>query len=161
MFRTIPATVEPAPVEVPPADLIPLSVLGLDVAEPITGWEPFLTVRNIVVVSDDVGRKAVSRDDARTLIAEHRAQCEAAEARRREVAARNEERAVAADQALRAALPKGLPWWEFPDGVSPVQAWAQAEKDAQPKRTSLLEEALSNSGTLTYHPLPSTPEDES
>jgi hypothetical protein len=29
----------------------------------------------------------------------------------------------------------------------------QADRDAQPKRTTPLEEALSNSGTLTYHAL--------
>jgi hypothetical protein len=155
MFRTIAATVEPAPVEAPPADPIPLSVLGLDVAEPDNGWEPFLTVRNIAVVSDDIGRKAVSRDDARTLIAEHRAQCEAAEARLRAVREEQERQAIAADQAFRARLPKGLPWYEFPDGVTPAQAWAQAEKDAQPKRESVLQHALANTGELEYHPIQS------
>jgi hypothetical protein len=154
MFRTM-TDIEPAPVEVPPSDLIPLSVLALDVAAPTTGWEPFLTVRNIAIVSDDVGRKAVSRDDARTLIAEKHEN----ERRAQEVARRQEQAAIAADQAFRAALPRGLPWYELPANVSPAQAWAQAEKDAQPKRTSLLEEALSNSGTLTYHPLPSTPDE--
>lgn len=56
MFRnTSPAAIEPpAPVVTPPADLIPLSVLALDVAAPVTGWEPFLTVRNIPVVVDDI-----------------------------------------------------------------------------------------------------------
>jgi hypothetical protein len=29
----------------------------------------------------------------------------------------------------------------------------QNDRDAQPKRTTPLEEALSNSGTLTYHPM--------
>ena len=35
----------------------------------------------------------------------------------------------------------------------------QAEKDAQPRRRSMLEEALSGS-SLTYHPLPATSEGE-
>ena len=150
MFRTAPDT-EPAPVEVPPADLIPLSVLGLDVAEPITGWEPFLTVRNIPTVFDDVGRKAVSRADARTLIAEHREQQEAAEAHQRAVRERQEAAAVEADQRFRAQLIPGTPWSEF-DGANPAEVWAAREKAAKPKRRTPLEDALSGEG-MVYRPL--------
>jgi hypothetical protein len=74
MFRnTSTAAIEPpAPLEVVAAatTLIPLSVLALDLAAPATGWSPFLTVRNIAIVSDDVGRDSITRADARTLIAE-------------------------------------------------------------------------------------------
>jgi hypothetical protein len=157
MFRTAPVT-EPTHdvMEHPADDLIPLSVLELDLPAPTTGWLIELDRRHIQVVSDDIGRPSISRDDARTLIAEHHE----AEARNREALQRQEQKAIADDRAFRARLPKGLPWYEFPDGVSPAEAWQAAELAAQPKRTSLLEEALSNSDTLTYHPLPSAPDEE-
>jgi hypothetical protein len=37
----------------------------------------------------------------------------------------------------------------------------QSARDSQPKRLTPLQEALSNSGTLTYHSLSPTSEDES
>jgi hypothetical protein len=160
MFRTMPDT-EPTPAEVPPADLIPLSVLGLDVAEPITGWEPFLTVRNIPTVFDDVGRKAVSRADARTLIAEHREQQEAAEAHQRAVRERQEAAAVEADQRFRAQLPSGIPWLDLPPGVTAAEVWAATEKNARPRRRTVLEDSLEHQGTV-LHPIGPTPDgDES
>jgi hypothetical protein len=54
--------------------------------EPAGGWVAYLAGRGIEVITDDIGRDAISRDDARLLIAERRA----AEARKREVAERQE-----------------------------------------------------------------------
>jgi hypothetical protein len=109
-----------------PADPIPLSVLALDLGEPPTGWASHLADRDIAVVIDDVGRRAVSRSDARALVTESHEN----ELRLREVGERQEQAAVEADRVRRAALPKGLPWYELPDGVSAAQMWAAAEKDA-------------------------------
>jgi hypothetical protein len=149
MFKTAPAA-EPAPT-VPNGtpDLIPLSHLSLDVDEPSVGWDAYLTGRGIPVVFDDVGRRSVSRADARQLLDEQRE----AEARRQEVVRRQEQQFIEADQRFRAQLSPGLPWYALPDGVSPAQAWAAAEKDSQPRRQSVLEHALTNSGQLEYHPL--------
>ena len=154
MFRSTVTAPEPADV-VDPSDLIPLSVLALDLEPPAGGWVAYLTNRGIAVMADDIGRTAVSRGAARGLILEK----QQGEARRREVAERNERNAIEADQQFRARLWRGEPWYEAPMGVSPAQAWHAAEKDGQPKRTSVLEEALSNSGGLVYHPLPSAPDD--
>jgi hypothetical protein len=157
MFRST-VTAEPAPVDVVvPADLIPLSVLTLDLPEPSGGWVAYLASRDLEVMTDDIGRPAITRADARQLILEK----QEGEARAREVAERNERNAIELDQQFRARLWQGQPWYETPMGVSPAEAWAQAEKDAQPKRTSPLQEALSNSGGLVYHPLPSAPNEAS
>jgi hypothetical protein len=150
MFRNSPPAVEPAPVEVAPVDLtIPLSHLSLDVDEPNGGWTVYLTGRGIEVVSDHIGRSAISTADAKQLLDERRE----AEVRAQEIARRQESAFVAADQEFRARLPKGLPWYAFPDGVSPQEAWAQAEKDAQPKRRTLLEDAFAREETLVFHSL--------
>jgi hypothetical protein len=147
MFRTVTAT-EPAPIVVPPAELIPLSVLGLNVSAPVGGWEPFLTVRNLEILVDDIGRPSVSRDDARTLIAEKHEN----ERRAQEVAKRNEQRMIESDRVRRESIWGGLPWYELPDGVLPVVAMTAADKAAQPKRMSPLQEALSGE-SMTYHPI--------
>jgi hypothetical protein len=76
-----------------------------------------------------------------------------AEARKREVAERQEQLAIEADRQWRAQLSPGLPWYALPHGVSAAEAWAQAEKDAKPKRRSLLEDALEGGGGLVFHPL--------
>ena len=52
--------------------LIPISHLSLDLGEPIVGWAASLSERGIELLEDDIGRKAISREDARTLMAEHR-----------------------------------------------------------------------------------------
>jgi hypothetical protein len=128
-----------------PADLVPLSVLALDLAAPsVGGWPAYLAGRGIAVVPDDIGRLAVSRDDARRLITERRE----AEARGREAA---ERQAVELDRQWRAQLWGGVPADHLPPGVAPAAAMLQAARDAQPRRTTPLQEALSNSGELTYH----------
>jgi hypothetical protein len=45
--------------------------------------------------------------------------------------------------------------------VLPVVAMTAADRAAQPKRTSVLQEALANSGGMTYHSLAQTDEDAS
>jgi hypothetical protein len=145
MFRTMPET-EPAPV-VTSDELIPLSVLALDLPEPpASGWDVYLTGRGIEVVTDDIGRPAISRADAKQLIDEK----QQGEAHAREVAARQEREAVERDRAFRAALPTGLHWTDIPVGVSAAELWAAAEKDARPRRRSVLEDALSNEGTILH-----------
>ena len=157
MFRNTATATEPAPVEVEPVDLIPLSVLELDLSAPTTGWEPFLAVRGIGIVSDDVGRDAVSRDDARTLLAEKRE----GERRAREAAAAAERQAVEADRVRRASIWGGIPAIDLPPDVSAASAMFAADKAAQPKRVSVLQHALSNSEGLVFHPIRTTPDEES
>jgi hypothetical protein len=148
--KTTAPAIETALAEVAPVDLtIPLSHLSLDADEPNGGWTVYLTGRGIEVVSDHIGRSAISTADARQLLDERRE----AEVRAQEIARRQEQQAIEADQAWRAQLPRGVPWWQFPDGVSPADAWAQAEKDAQPKRRTLLEDAFAREETLVYHSL--------
>jgi hypothetical protein len=141
MFRnliTIPAT-EPADVS-NLSDLVPLSVLELDLDAPVIG---------VPVLTDDIGRPSVSREVARQLITEQRERREA-QARQRVAA---ELRAVEADRRWRAQLPAGIPASAIPDGVLPVMAMTQAVHDERPKRLTPLQEALSNSGELTFHSL--------
>jgi hypothetical protein len=146
MFRSTAPDTEPAPVVVSD-ELIPLSVLALDLPEPPAGgWHAYLTGRGIAIIVDDVGRRSISRADARQLLDEQRE----AEARAREVAARQEQQAIEADQRFRAQLNRGTPWYEIPAGVSPAEAWAAAEKAAQPKRKTLLEESLAGEA-MTFH----------
>jgi hypothetical protein len=125
------AAAEPAPdVEVPP-DVIPVSHLALDLPEPEFGWVAYLTGRGVAVIEDGIGRSAISSADARMLISEHRAD----EARKAEMRAESEKRAVEADREWRSQLPRGLPWYEVPDGVLPATAMLAADRAAQPRRT--------------------------
>jgi hypothetical protein len=107
--------------------------------------------RGIEVVADDLGRLAVSRDDARTLIAEQREN----ERRARAAAAEAERQAIERDQRRLAAVWTGVPAVDLPYGVSAAGAMLAADKAARPRRQSVLEESLSNSGTFTYHPIQS------
>jgi hypothetical protein len=52
--------------------LVPLVVLELSLDVPAIGWNVYLADRDIAITLDDLGREAVSRDDARMLIAEKR-----------------------------------------------------------------------------------------
>lgn len=147
MRHTAPV-VEPAPVVVPD-DPVPLSHLSLDVEEPSLGWPAYLNNRGIPIVLDRIGRSAVSAADAKQLLEEKRER----EVQVRALHAQQERQFIEADKRFRAQLSPGLPWYALPDGVSPAQAWAAAEKDSQPRRQSVLEHALTNSGQLEYHPL--------
>jgi hypothetical protein len=152
MFRNTAPAAEPAPdvdVVMDPAGLVPLSVLALDLPEPPGGWPAYLASRGVPVLTDDIGRLAIARAEARQLLDEQRE----AEAHAREVAARQEREAVERDRAVRAALPTGLHWTDIPAGVSAAELWAAHEKDSQPKRRSVLEHALSNTGEMVFHPI--------
>jgi hypothetical protein len=130
-------------------NLIPLSYLELDLPAP-ADWSAFLAAREIEITIDDVGRAAITRPDARRLFDEHREH----EAKARERAAEVERAAVEADRLRRAQIYKGVPADAVPVGVTPSAAMLQAAHDAQPRRTSLLEEAFSNPGQTTIHSLP-------
>jgi hypothetical protein len=148
MFKTSTPVIESAHDVIVPSDPIPLSQLELDLPAPTTGWLIELDRRGIAVVLDDLGRKSISRDDARTLLDEQREN----EVRRQEAAERNEQRAIEADMQWRSQLNRGVPWYAIPAGVTPAEAWAQAEKDARPRRVTPLQEALEGGG-MVYRPL--------
>ena len=100
-----------------------------------------------LVVLDDIGRRCVTRQVARGWFAER----DQAERQQREVSERNA--AKAAEVADENRPRGGVPPDQVPDGVLPASAMLQAAKDAEPRRRSVLEEALDNDGSLTYHPV--------
>jgi hypothetical protein len=153
MFNTVKQTVQPEDQKVSAEDRIPLSHLELDLPAPTTGWLIELDRRGISVITDDIGRQAISRDDARRLITEKHEN----ERRQHEVAARTEQAAIERDRQWRASIWGGAPAVE---GVSAAALMLQADKDAQPRRRSVLQEALANSEGMTFHSLAPTPEDE-
>ena len=82
------------------------------------------------------------------LISEYRAD----EDRRAQVGAESDRRAVETDRQFRARLGRGVP---IPEGMTYAEAVLSAELDAQsyrPRRTSLVEDLLSNDG-ITFHPI--------
>ena len=146
MFRSTGTdTAESAPDVNVAADVIPLSHLELDLVAPVEGWTVFLAARGVEVTLDDIGRMSIARVDARRLLTEKRER-EAEQARRRKLA---EAQAVADDQIRRAQIWQGVPADHMPPGVAPAAVMMQASRDAQPKRTSVLQEALADSETLT------------
>lgn len=156
MFRSMPETESTPPVMDPSEQLVALSVIALDLPEPSgVGWAAYLADRGIAIVLDDLGRSAITKAAARQLFTERREN----EVRAREVAARQERQAIESDRQFRAQLPHGVPWYEIPDGVLPVVAMTQADRDSQPKRLSPLQEALSGE-PMTYHSLHPAPDDE-
>jgi hypothetical protein len=153
MFR-IPTTELPPPKRIDPADLVPLAELA---AEGLGYGSPYVTTpREAIdalavhlgdrVILDDLGRRCIGRDMARELFAE-RAE---AEQRQREVQQRNETQL--AELVANNVPRRGVPADQIPDGVLPAQAMLQAARDAEPRRQSVLEEALANrDGSLTLH----------
>jgi hypothetical protein len=132
-------------------DLVPLSVLALDFGGvPPEGWPDFLGRKGIAFVGDDIGRDCVSRRDAQILLAEKR-QNELRAVKHRQM---QEQQAVQDDERRRALIWKGLPADRLPVGASAGEVMAAAARDgARPRRTTVLEDALSGAGT-TFHPLP-------
>jgi hypothetical protein len=141
------------PDEVATATPIPLSHLQLDLEPPAVGWETYLTGRGIAVLTDDLGRKAISRADARQLFDEQRE----TEARQRELSEQRDREAVEADRVRRAQLWRGMPWWDVGMGISPATAMLQAGYEAERPRsvyTTLLEQELGGEDeSLVFHPL--------
>jgi hypothetical protein len=154
MFRTNTAPVEAGEIERrdpgPDHDLVPLSHLKLDLPDQ-SDWHAYLAGRNIEIVEDDLTRPAIARGAARMLLAEERQR----EQLRREKAAEAERQAVEADERRRASIWRGLPSEYLPVGASPAAAMLAADRDARPKRTTPLQEALAGE-SLTYHPLAQT-----
>jgi hypothetical protein len=150
MFKTAPTT-EPTHKVMVPANLIPISHLALDLPEPpVGGWVAYLSGRGLEVLTDDIGRPAVSRADARQLFDEQREE----EARRREVRERQEQAAVEADRVRRASVWGGLPASAIPEGVSAASAMFAADRDARPRRQSPLQHALDQRGRYCLPPHP-------
>jgi len=115
---------------------------------PAEGWHVYLAGRGVQITLDDIGRPSVTRTGARMLVTE-RHEAEARKAQKLEEA---ERAAVEQDRQRRASIWGGIPADMIPVGVSPAQAMALAEKDARPRRRSVLEDSLSNSGTV-FHPI--------
>ena len=126
---------------------VPLSQLRLDIEQPGEGWAAFLAGRGIEVVSDDIGRPSIARADARRLFAEQREH----EARKAEMLRAADEAAEEYDRQRRAQIWRGVSADMLPVGATPASVMLAAAKDAQPKRRTPLEEALSNDGGITYH----------
>lgn len=77
--------------------------------------------------------------------------------RQREVQQRNE--AQSAEHAASNPVGKGIPAGSIPDGVATAAALLQAAKDAGPRRESVLEHTLANTGgVLEYHRFGPVPE---
>ena len=153
MFRNAP-TVEPAPdvmrstganTPVHDASPVPLSILKLDL-DPGEEWATFLGRRAIAIIPDSLGRDSIGHDAARRLLDDRRAD----ELRQRKLAALRQEQEEEADKLRRAQIWTGLSADAIPVGVHPATAMLQASKDAQPRRTTPLEEAFSGN-TLTFH----------
>src|SRR5215204_4181245 len=151
MFRTAAAT--PPVEEVAPSSLIPLSHLKLEM-DPGGDWSPYLRERDVPVLTDAIGRDSVLLSDARALLAEYRdrlAQEQAAAAR---LHAQREREVEQRDRERRAQIWKGVPAASFPEGVSAASVMVAALRESRPKRQSVLETALANSGgQITFHSL--------
>jgi hypothetical protein len=147
MFRS--TATEPAPVEVVPADLIPLSHFALDHPQPPEGWSNFLGRRGITLRPDHIGRDAISSHDAQVLLHEQRS----AQLRAVKLRQLAEAEAVEADQLRRALIWKGVSADHMPPGVAPAAVMLQADKDSQPRRQSVLQHALANTGEMVFHPM--------
>jgi hypothetical protein len=157
MFKTAPVVAPPrdvgpaVPMEV---GVVPLSHLSLDLSEPLPGWVAYLTGRGVAVVEDDLGRASIPRAAAKMLFDDHRAD----EVRKAEMRAESERAAVAADREWRAALPRGVPWYELPDGLAPGDAMALAAAKANAQKSvqeSLMEQEFGGPQTsMVYQPYP-------
>ena len=70
-----------------------------------------------------------------------------------------EQEAVEADELRRAQIWKGVPAAALPPDALPSSVMLQDVKESRPKRTSVLEDSLSGSGTV-FHSLHQPAEDE-
>jgi hypothetical protein len=53
-----------------------------------------------------------------------------------------------------AGLRRGVPWYQIPEGLLPVQAMTQAAHDETPRRRSLVEDFLDRpDDQVVYHPI--------
>ncbi len=99
-----PATVEPVVCD--GCSPIPVSHLDLDLKTPIQGWPASLANRGIEVVTDDLGRQAISRTDFAGLISErNEAQRRHVEECRRRALETQKKRVVVGVPAVEGATP--------------------------------------------------------
>jgi hypothetical protein len=139
-----------------PTDLVPLAELA---AEGF-GWDgPFVAnPRDAIamlaarldgeVLSDDLGRRCVSREVARDLFSEREEQA----LRWREMQARLD--AEAAEAARANPVWPGIPAGPDSDGATAVARMLAAARDSLPKRQSVLEHALQDrDGAIEYFPI--------
>lgn len=155
MFRNVPAAEITEPARDVADGLIPLSHFALDYPQPVEGWAVFLGRKAIAFLPDDLGRDCIRYGDAKRLLDEHRAN-EIRKARLRQL---TEQEAVEADRQFRARLPRGVPVSAIPEGATYGDVVRQAEKEARPRRRSLLEESLAGQA-MTFHSLAPTPDEE-
>jgi hypothetical protein len=141
------SAVESAPDHV--LNLVPLSHFALDHPQPPEGWANFLGRRAIKFLPDDLGRDCIRRQDARRLLDEQRAD-ELRTAKLRQVA---EAEAVEADRVRRASIWRGIPAVDLPPDVSPAAAMFAADRENRPRRQSVLQHALANTGEMVIHPI--------
>ena len=105
IFNSKPDIERPGPDRRVYDDLIPLSHLGLELDTPPNGWVLHLERRGIAVLTDDIGRRAISRSDAKQLLDEKHAE----DVRKAAFRALREREAVEADQRRRATRPPKVP----------------------------------------------------
>ena len=106
--------------------LIPISHLALEL--PGRDFVTELRNRGVEITVDDVGRPSISRAVVRQLIQEQRE----TESRAKEM---NEQRFAQLEGERLARLPKGLPWYEVPAGMSAAEAMVAAGGDDRRPRT--------------------------
>jgi hypothetical protein len=142
MFKTTASVTEPPvhdDVMAPAADPVPVSHLALDLPEPpVGGWVAYLAGRGLEVLTDDIGRPAVSRAIAGQLLTE----CREDEIRRREAAEAAERQALEADRVRRANMPTGIPAGLVPDGLRPAEAMMLAGESSAPRAMCVREQLL-------------------
>ena len=152
MFHTQPDT-DPDIVITP--ELIPLSVLRLELPDLDTAR--LAGREDVDVVTDSIGRLAISLDAARMLLAERAA----AEERRAELLRRADEQAVEYDRQYRARIGAGI----TPDayaGMSYAEAALSAQLDGlgYAPRASVVADVFDNpAGTMVFHPTISRPDE--
>ena len=153
MFR-IPATDLPAPAATDPADLVPLADLAAEgfgygsryVKTPPDAIDALAHQLGDQVILDDIGRRCVTRSTAGRMFTER------AEAERRQRRCKTATKPSFTPRR-RPMFPGGRPADRIPSDVLPAAAMLQAARDNEPRRRSVLEEALDNDESLTYHPI--------
>jgi hypothetical protein len=122
--------------------LVPLSILALDIDEPVVGWPAFFRARGIELIEDDLGRPAIRREDARALMAERREWelKSAEETRRRQEEAVRESRPVPRGILRPAHADAALSAFELMRGAD-----ADAEQSDPARRLTPQEEFLTGS----------------
>ena len=143
IFNSKPDIERPGPDRRVYDDLIPLSHLGLELDTPPNGWVLHLERRGIAVLTDDIGRRAISKVDAKQLLDEKHAD----DVRKAKLRAVQEREAVEADRAWRAQLGQGVSAAALA-GMSYAEAVAAENLKSQTyrPRTSVVADLLDGGG---------------